>query len=436
MPLTAERSVARLAAKASRAASEKRFDEAMVTFRAVADHQFAPVRLRTWSLLQIQKIQQSEGKREDAIATGWAIQQTAPDGDVNRRVSLAMMVDEYYAADQVIARANFAAREHKPPEPVYARLAAVLKNRVDGVGCAQTLELAELMRAEGGVAKAPEQYKAAVEMSGCPREDRAWAVVLLQRAQTALSDRKSALASIQRIQSEFPDEWEVRAESLREGSSFAGPSERTSYEAAVAAFRADLARAGPGLSAAESALAKSLLGNLAPAAPVSQIPIPDARAYEVYSYLFRYADHLRKEADENVAAGHPETTLGREIQTKAGLSGPEAAALTRIAADCVANLDRIAAHGRELKSAMRAKEGTTVLSSHSPRPELVALQAERRQAVLAARDKLRQVFGEQRIDTFEHYLLTDALAPVKDPVYGIEPGMNVAGEVRPPLVVR
>ena len=127
MPLTAERSVARLAAKASRAASEKRFDEAMVTFRAVADHQFAPVRLRTWSLLQIQKIQQSEGKREDAIATGWAIQQTAPDGDVNRRVSLAMMVDEYYAADQVIARANFAAREHKPPEPVYARLAAVLK---------------------------------------------------------------------------------------------------------------------------------------------------------------------------------------------------------------------------------------------------------------------------------------------------------------------
>jgi hypothetical protein len=72
------------------------------------------------------------------------------------------------------------------------------------------------MRVEAATRQAIDHYRAASEMSTCPRADRAWALLLLQRAHAAQGQTAAAISIALRVNADFADEWDVRSASLAE----------------------------------------------------------------------------------------------------------------------------------------------------------------------------------------------------------------------------
>ena len=92
------------------------------------------------------------------------------------------------------------------PQGAAAEQYRMLLHRLRYARCRQALELGELERVEGSPDRAAAQYRLVAEMDGCPSQDRAWALLLLQRMQVWVANMQSALGSAFRIASGFSDE--------------------------------------------------------------------------------------------------------------------------------------------------------------------------------------------------------------------------------------
>ncbi len=252
----------RLITEGTRFSVAGRWADAAGVFRKITETKTTPVKHRVWAMLQIQEGQLSAGANEDSTATGWEIQRTAPDGDPNRRESLDRIMAVYFSNTEGLKRANRAALERRQPEPLYAAYLTQLRARDDGIGCWQELELGELMRVEAATRLAIDHYRAASEMPTCPRADRAWALLLLQRAQAEQGQTAAAISVALRINADYADEWDVRSASLSEASVLPGTQAETlALRRARAEFRTSLTES-PLNTSADSRHALSVLGEL------------------------------------------------------------------------------------------------------------------------------------------------------------------------------
>ena len=258
---TGNADVDRLVTEGMRSFEAGRWAEAAGVFRNIAESKTTPVTDRVWSLLQVQKCQLAAGAAADSITTGWEIQRTASDGDPNRRDSLDRIMAVFFSNSQSLERARQAIMEDRQPEPLYAAYSTQLRARTDGIGCWQELELGELMRVEAATPQAIDHYRAASRMPTCPRADRAWALLLLQRAHAALGQTTAAISAAMRINADFADEWDVLSASLAEASNLPGTqAEMAALGGALVGFRASLME--PSATGAEARHALAVLEEL------------------------------------------------------------------------------------------------------------------------------------------------------------------------------
>ncbi len=253
----------RLAAQGRQFADGRRWDDALNIFRAIAENTALSGPYRAWALLQIQKIHLAAGNMPESVQTGLQIQATAADGDPSRAESFTTLIAAYYGPGERLERARAALLNRTSPTTLASLFVTATAKRATGLGCRQTLELGELQRVEGSPERAAAQYRLASEMAACPRQDRAWSLLLLQRTQVLAGSLPSALGSALRLASAFSDEWDTRALSLEnlERAAFTGP-ELAPYREAFASFRNELRAAASDDRSRDRAAAGRLLRRL------------------------------------------------------------------------------------------------------------------------------------------------------------------------------
>lgn len=258
-----DREFAGAASEAANLAKLGKWTEAIPAFRNIAEAGMTPVGYRSWALFHVQKGQDSLGDAAGSIATALKLQQTGADGDPWRRAGFDLLIESWYSRGESLGRARVAAGERKPAVSLSSLFATALRDRRDGAGCKQALEIGELLRVEGLPRQALERYQSASEMAGCPREDRAWALLLLQKTQSTLGEFSLAISTAGRINSEFADEWDIREASLRDAAGIPAPGNAAVVQRRLAAeFQRDMGEAIKGGNPLESTRAKLLLGQL------------------------------------------------------------------------------------------------------------------------------------------------------------------------------
>jgi hypothetical protein len=209
------------------------WNEAIEAFGKIAADKSLPSGYRSRALLQIQTAQLGSGRVADSIATARKIQGEAADGDPSRRASFHQLIKAYYGNGAKLDRERAALFEGSASPLLSALMIASTQNRAGGMGCWQTIELGELQRVEALPADAVKSYIAAIGTSGCPRTDRAWALLLLQRAYSSLGRTAEAFAAATRIETGFADEWDICFSSLQSARSL--PLDKRQADAMAAA---------------------------------------------------------------------------------------------------------------------------------------------------------------------------------------------------------
>jgi|ERR1041384_3237259 hypothetical protein len=136
---------------------------------------------------------------------------------------------------------------------------------------------------------------------------------------------------------------------------------------------------------------------------------PESRPPEqvVYSAFFHFVVDLQKQAGELESEGKKGESLRGYVQKETGLSDEEAAELSEISAACVEAVSQQDAKALLVIQQFQAQfPGGKVprgVKLPPPPPELKALQEERDQMILSARNQLVSVLGETVFGNLERF---------------------------------
>jgi hypothetical protein len=141
----------------------------------------------------------------------------------------------------------------------------------------------------------------------------------------------------------------------------------------------------------------------------------------IYGILFREITAYRKKADELSRNGEDATALRNHHKEKLKLTDEQSAELDRIVAESSRETEKLDGEAKRIIDAARARHpGGRIEAGESlppPPPELGALQRQRDAVILAARGRLRSVFGEgefNRIDDFLQQDISSKMKPVQN----------------------
>ncbi len=128
----------------------------------------------------------------------------------------------------------------------------------------------------------------------------------------------------------------------------------------------------------------------------------------VYGQVFRHIRDLNRQADKEELKGLDGKRFRTLYKRMAKLRDEEAAALDRIAAETVKEMDKLDAEAAHLIKKFREKNPKGAADPNARRPmppaELRALSKTRRGKLLAARDKLLWALGDEQFRRFEEFL--------------------------------
>lgn len=137
----------------------------------------------------------------------------------------------------------------------------------------------------------------------------------------------------------------------------------------------------------------------------------------VYRQLFHHYAALQKKAAELESQGKNGATVRHYYKRQAKLSDKLDRELERIAAKTDKEVERLDKRAKEVIDNYRAqfpngemKKGETLPPAP---PELQTLQEERNRAVLAGRDELRKVFGEEEFKRFDEFVQQNVASKMK-----------------------
>lgn len=236
---------------------QKRFDQAGEALSRIAGSMSVHQEERSFALMRLQAVHLAKGDRERAWAAGMRLQATASPASAVAADALAELFG--------IAQAR---KETHPDEPALsAQLLAALKERMAAMGPARLMALAKVLREENQLPEAEEIYSRIGSGTEFTTPWRAKGMAGLQRVQHEQKKFPESAATGIRLQSEFPQETAIRAESallLQETCSSAGVDleVQRSCAAAVARLVTELRRQASGAARSEHTRAHLLLEQL------------------------------------------------------------------------------------------------------------------------------------------------------------------------------
>lgn len=143
----------------------------------------------------------------------------------------------------------------------------------------------------------------------------------------------------------------------------------------------------------------------APASPKDPHSIPDQA---IYRQLFHHHNALKKKADELQQQGKNGLELRSFYKQSAKLTDDQDRAFDQIASDCDRDVAKQDEKAQALITAVQRRypKGRIPQGERPPEAptELKAMQAERDDIILKARDRLRAAFGEQEFQRFSDFV--------------------------------
>jgi hypothetical protein len=146
--------------------------------------------------------------------------------------------------------------------------------------------------------------------------------------------------------------------------------------------------------------------------PSGQVP-----QYIVYRQLFRHVVILKKKAEEEERNGRDGALLRSLYKRNAKLNDAEATTLEQIAEESDRQVSEFDERAKKIIAEARAQHPGGELNPGETLPpppaELGALQEQRNNAVLQARDRLRAIFGEEAFGRFDKFVQRDVAPRIK-----------------------
>ncbi len=153
-------------------------------------------------------------------------------------------------------------------------------------------------------------------------------------------------------------------------------------------------------------------------------PIPE---HLTYGFFFNQIIALQQRATGRPDASVIGQVIRTSIEREANLNGAQILALNNIAFACVQQLRQQDARAGQIIAAFRARYPQRIIPpGESPPPppaELRVLQEERNAIILRARDRLRQVLGEQAFNRLDEILKRSTSSNVR----ALSPGASQSG---------
>lgn len=157
--------------------------------------------------------------------------------------------------------------------------------------------------------------------------------------------------------------------------------------------------------------------NPQPVAVVATQPPAEAPAHVIYELLFKEVAAFKKRADEMSGRGQDASAVHNFHKNQAKLSDHEADLLDRAADDCVRALAKLEQKARVIIKAERARHPGGLLKQGEALPlppaELKALERQRRDTVMAARDQLHAAMGDEAFLRFDQSVRDDVGRRIK-----------------------
>jgi hypothetical protein len=173
------------------------------------------------------------------------------------------------------------------------------------------------------------------------------------------------------------------------------------------------------------------------------LEVPD---YVVYGHLFHFNNVMLHKAQEIEALGQDGSGLRNALKNAAQLDDTQVLTFNQIAASCDQQVAVFDSQARVIVAALRAQyaNGQQLPGDEPPQPsqELMDLQQQRNDAILAARDQLQQAFGEAAFTNFQSYVQQSVVPQItRQPLDSLRPAgsgrpmrpATSASSVRPPM---
>ena len=136
--------------------------------------------------------------------------------------------------------------------------------------------------------------------------------------------------------------------------------------------------------------------------------IATERSY--YSHLFHHIVFLNRKADEQEQSGKDGEPLRTLYRRQIGLSEKQSRALYEISLDCVNAVAQQDKKAKQIIDQLRAQYPSGKIEQgeklRPPPAELQAMQEERNQIILAARNRLRSALGEENFSRLDAFVKT------------------------------
>lgn len=150
-------------------------------------------------------------------------------------------------------------------------------------------------------------------------------------------------------------------------------------------------------------------------------PVPE---HVIYGLLLHHVYTLKHQSIENERRGKDGSSLRSAYKRKAGLSDYEALTLEKIASECEQEVAQVDARAKVVIDAFRARyPGGRVPQGEMvspPPPELQAMQKERDDIVLSARERLRAAFGDVEFERFDTFVQKNVVPEIQPALLKIQ----------------
>lgn len=151
----------------------------------------------------------------------------------------------------------------------------------------------------------------------------------------------------------------------------------------------------------------------------------------IYGQLFRHIEALKEKATESQQQGQNVAWLNSFYQKEANLNAVQSSELDRIATECNQRTKTLDLQAKQIIDGIRSRyvNGKLQEGEKPPLPpaELYELQRQRNEAVLNAKNDLKQSFGESQFNSFDSFVQTE----IKQMVRPIKLNQHTVAEIPP-----
>lgn len=184
---------------------EGRVADAVEVLTRVSESRWAHDSERSWALLQLQAHYQAAADLERALAAGWRLQTLVPPGDHSGKTSLKLLIAAV-ASKQVAST----------PNSIFSTIyGSFLGGNPGATDPARQILLAMELQREGDPDTASALFDHIANDTTAPQEDRATAMLTLQRLHLESGRPDQSLQTGLTIQKQFPENFGIRFASWR-----------------------------------------------------------------------------------------------------------------------------------------------------------------------------------------------------------------------------